>query len=96
MNYYEAQEKRNAIHNELVRSITEKIKSCINNEYVFEKHERPYYYFCRKDKVIKVGHYKEEGIFFNDLCFYIDDGTIILANITPLDSLIRISSHMGL
>lgn len=93
MNYYEALGKRNAIHNELVRSIKEKLKSCINNQYVFEKNERPW---CEDNKVIKVGFNKEEGIFFDDLCFYVDDGTIMLARVTPLDSLIRISLYMGL
>ena len=59
MDYFEIKEKRNALHDELVRAITEKLKTCKNNEYLFPANDRPYFYYTRKTKVIKVGLYKK-------------------------------------
>ena len=83
------------MHDELVRAITEKLKACKNNEYLFPPNDRPYLYYARKTKVIKVGLYKEGGIFLNDLCFYTDDDDVVLACVTPIDSLLSILSGMS-
>ena len=94
MDYFEIKEKRNALHDELVRAITEKLKTCKNNEYLFPANGRPYFYYTRKTKVIKVGLYKKRGAFFNNLCFYTDNGDIALACVTPIDSLLGVLLYM--
>lgn len=95
MDYFEIKEKRNVLHDELVRAITEKLKTCKNNEYLFPANGRPYFYYTRKTKVIKVGLYKERGVFFNNLCFYTDNGDIALACVTPIDSLLGVLLYMS-
>lgn len=94
MDFCEIKRKRDALHDEIVLQITEKVKSCRNNEYVFKENDRPYFYYNEKKRVIKVGLNKEEGIFFHDLCFYVEGDTFILACITPVDTLLRILSYM--
>lgn len=94
MDYFEIKEKRNVLHDELVRTITEKLKTCKNNEYLFPANGRPYFYYTRKTKVIKVGLYKERGVFFNNLCFYTDNGDVALACVTPIDSLLGVLLYM--
>ena len=95
MNYFEMSKKRNALHGELICAITEKLKACKNNEYLFPANGRPYFYYTRKTKVIKVGLYKERGIFFNNLCFYTDNSDVALACVTPIDSLLGVLLYMS-
>lgn len=95
MDYFEIKEKRNVLHDELVRAITEKLKTCKNNEYLFPPNGRPYFYYTRKTKVIKVGLCKERGVSFNDLCFYTDNGDVALACVTPIDSLLWVLAGMS-